>query len=71
MASNSITLAMLDFRLEQGWRIKSTQLSETFGIDAFHAEHVPTLYPCSVSTSRIVCTSSATCGHWKSNRVGR
>ena len=39
MASNSITLAMLDSRLEQGWRIKSTRLSETFGIDAFHAEH--------------------------------
>ncbi|MEO7063691.1 MAG: sodium:proton antiporter [Dokdonella sp.] len=36
---DDITLAMLDARLEQGWRIKSTRLSDTFGIDAFHAEH--------------------------------
>ncbi len=36
---DDITLAMLDTRLEQGWRIKSTRLSDTFDIDAFRAAH--------------------------------
>ena len=36
---DDITLAMLDGRLEQGWRIKSTRLSGSFGIEAFRAEH--------------------------------
>jgi hypothetical protein len=36
---DDVTLALLEARLEQGWWIKSTRLSETFGIDAFHAQH--------------------------------
>jgi hypothetical protein len=35
----NITHALLDDRIEQGWRIKTTRLSETFGFAEFLAEH--------------------------------
>ncbi len=34
-----ITLGLLAERIDRGWRIKSTRLSATFGLDAFMAEH--------------------------------
>ncbi|MEO5623621.1 MAG: cation:proton antiporter [Dokdonella sp.] len=36
---DDITLTMLEERFDQDWRIKSTRLSDTFDLDAFHAEH--------------------------------
>ena len=36
---NDVTLTMIDDRLQQGWRIKTTRLSRTFDLAAFHAEH--------------------------------
>ena len=35
----NITLDELDRRIEAGWRIKSTRLTETFSLDAFFATH--------------------------------
>jgi NhaP-type Na+/H+ or K+/H+ antiporter len=36
---DAVTHASLDERIEQGWRIKTTRLSEAFGFDKFLAEH--------------------------------
>ncbi len=36
---SDITLGLLEDRLDAGWRIKSTRLSASFGLDAFHARH--------------------------------
>jgi len=36
---DDITLALFEERLDRGWRIKSTRLSEAFGVDAFLAQH--------------------------------
>jgi NhaP-type Na+/H+ or K+/H+ antiporter len=36
---NDVTLTMLEDRLQQGWRIKTTRLSKAFDLAAFHAEH--------------------------------
>lgn len=36
---NDVTLSLLEDRLQQGWRIKSTRLSEAFDLAAFRVEH--------------------------------
>ena len=36
---DDVTLGLIEERLEQGWRTKTTRLSDAFGIDAFRAEH--------------------------------
>lgn len=40
-----VTLALLEERLDQGWRTKSTRLSDTFDLAAFHAQHGETALP--------------------------
>lgn len=42
---DDITLALFEERLDQGWRIKSTRLSETFGVDAYFAQHGASALP--------------------------